>query len=79
MDKRVEALDKLAGTKKHSCDNTCKYYEKAFEHNEKACVLSDVFSVKKGEMCSTYELKTKQHRYAMLKGKKMSATNRAIF
>ena len=57
MEKIVEVLDELSGVKKQKCDSSCKYYEKAFEHNEKACVLSDVFSVKKGQMCSTYESK----------------------
>ena len=57
MEKIVEVLDKLLDVKKHKCDNSCKYYQIAFEHRDRVCVLSDVFSVKKGELCSTYEKK----------------------
>ncbi len=45
---------------KEKCDSKCKYYEKKFEHNKKACTLSDVFSVNKGEPCSNFELKDKK-------------------
>jgi hypothetical protein len=57
MNKIVEILNESCGSKKHICDSTCRYYVKAFEHNDKACSLSDVFSVKKGVPCSTYEQK----------------------
>ena len=57
MKKIVELLDKSLRVKKHKCDNSCKYYQIAFEHRDRACVLSDVFSVKKGELCSTHEKK----------------------
>jgi len=52
-----ELLDKLDGNKKEICSCKCEYYEKAFEHNERACVLSDVYSVKIGKSCSTFEIK----------------------
>lgn len=55
MNKINKNLEEVHGIKKVKCSNKCKYYETAFEHNEKACVLSDVFSVKKGELCSTFE------------------------
>ncbi len=35
--------------KREACDEKCKYWK--FPHLETACVLSDVFSVKKGELC----------------------------
>jgi hypothetical protein len=37
------------------CDTGCKYY--VFSHSEVPCVLSDVYSVKKGEKCYIYEVK----------------------
>ena len=46
-------LDRLEGKKKTPCDAGCKYYK--FSHLDTACVLSDVFSVKKGEDCYIYE------------------------
>lgn len=57
MDKICKKLDEKFKVKKTPCNSNCKYYEKAFEHNPKACVLSDVFSVKIGEPCSTFENK----------------------
>ena len=50
-----EKLDEIEGKKKIPCSSKCKYYCKAFEHRDKACILSDVFSVKIGEPCSTFE------------------------
>jgi hypothetical protein len=44
---------KLEGKTPHKCDNTCKYFR--FPHLEVACVLSEVFSVRKGELCYNYE------------------------
>jgi len=52
-----EMFDRLEGKNKIKCSNKCKYYQEAFEHRERACVLSDVFSVKIGEPCSTFEEK----------------------
>lgn len=41
------------------CDNQCKYYCKAFDHefSDKACSLSDAYSVNKGSECSYYDQK----------------------
>ena len=44
-----DLLNKAEGKKKVKCTSACKYYK--FPHLETACLLSDVFSVKKGEMC----------------------------
>jgi len=37
------------------CNSGCKYYQ--LDHLETACILIDVFSVKKGEDCYIYEVK----------------------
>lgn len=58
-----DKLNKLEGKKKHKCDDTCEYWR--FPHLERACVLSDVFSVKKGDMC--YEYKKLQHTTAVIR------------
>jgi hypothetical protein len=50
MDKINEVLD--SKSTKIKCDKTCKNY--AFEHREVACVLSDVYSVKKNELCGIH-------------------------
>jgi len=55
-----DLLNRLEGNKKEICSCKCKYYEKAFEHNERACVLSDVYSVKIGKVCSTFEIKERK-------------------
>jgi hypothetical protein len=39
------------------CDESCKYW--SFPHLERACVLSEVFSVNKGCLCYEYKLKDK--------------------
>lgn len=39
---------------KMNCDNTCKYYQVAFEHRSSACVLSDVYSTTKGSPCAIH-------------------------
>jgi hypothetical protein len=44
---------KLEGKEPVKCDNTCKYYK--FSHLDVACVLSEVYSVKKGELCYNYK------------------------
>lgn len=36
-----------------NCNATCKYWE--FPHLENACVLSAVFSIKKGKPCYEYQ------------------------
>ena len=50
------ALDK--SEPKLKCSKSCKHYR--FDHLETPCVLSDVFSVKKGEECAIHtQLRTK--------------------
>ncbi len=46
-------LDKMDGKEKRICDSGCKNFR--FPHLERACVLSEVYSVKKGEGCYIYE------------------------
>ena len=48
----LEMLAKAEGREKHVCDPSCKYWK--FPHLDKACVLSEVFSVRKGELCTEY-------------------------
>lgn len=50
MHKLNELLDRKA--EKRPCDKSCKNY--TFEHRDVACVLSDVYSVAKGEMCAIH-------------------------
>ncbi len=45
-------LDK--GNPKKNCSESCKNYMKAFDHRSTACVLSDVYSVPRGEPCSLH-------------------------
>lgn len=54
MHKIIEIIDHHATKKK--CDKSCKHYTVAFEHRERACILSDVYSVNKGQLCSTHSL-----------------------
>jgi len=49
----LETLARVEGRKKHVCDSTCKYWR--FPHLDRACVLSEVFSVRKGEICTEYQ------------------------
>jgi len=51
-----EALDR--GMKKKPCDSGCPYYR--FDHLDVPCVLSDVYSVKKGQPCAIYEEKLEE-------------------
>jgi len=51
-------LNKIEGKIPVSCNEDCKYWR--FPHNETACVLSDVFSVKKGEVCLEFEPKKRK-------------------
>lgn len=50
MHKLNELLDR--DKKKKPCDSGCPYY--TFDHLDRPCVLSEVYSVKKGEMCAIY-------------------------
>lgn len=50
-----DLMDKAEGMQKQPCDNKCKHY--LFDHLETACVLSEVYSVRKGEGCYIKELK----------------------
>jgi len=60
VDKFCEKIDQIEGKQKVPCSAACIYYEKKFEHNPKACTLSDVYSVKIGEPCSTFEQKVEK-------------------
>lgn len=55
-----EMIGYLVKKEKHICDESCKYYQEAFSHRDRACVLSDVYSIKIGEPCSTYEEKNQK-------------------
>jgi hypothetical protein len=48
-------LDILEGKQPKICDDGCRYY--SFPHLETACVLSEVYSVRKGEPCYIYAVK----------------------
>ena len=48
-------LDKLEGKEKKTCDGGCEHYR--FPHLKTACVLSEVYSVPKGEGCYIYKEK----------------------
>jgi len=48
-------INKIEGRKATACNDTCEYW--CFPHLDKACILSDVFSVKKGEPCYEYKPK----------------------
>jgi len=50
MNKINEVLDRKS--KKKNCDSTCKNY--TFDHLNVACVLSDVYSVPKGNPCAIH-------------------------
>jgi len=49
-----DLLNRIEKRKAIKCDSDCKYF--MFAHLETACVLSDVYSVKKGELCFEYRL-----------------------
>lgn len=49
------ALDKLEGKQPVKCNDRCENWK--FPHLDTACVLSDVFSVKKGEPCYIFKKK----------------------
>jgi len=50
-----DKLNKVLECDPVPCNDTCRYWR--FPHFEKACVLSDVFAVKKGEPCYEYQNK----------------------
>lgn len=54
-DPRATMLDIIEGKKPMICDEDCKYFR--FPHQVVACVLSEVFSVAKGQMCYIKKLK----------------------
>jgi len=49
------ALDRIVGKKAVACNSECEYWK--FPHLETACVLSDVFSVCKGQPCFVFKAK----------------------
>jgi len=48
-----DKLNKAEGREPVTCNDTCRYW--AYPHMSKACILSDVFSVRKGEPCYEYQ------------------------
>jgi len=50
-----DLLDRLEGKVSRNCDSGCKNY--MFDHLDNACVLSEVYSVKKNKPCYIYEVK----------------------
>lgn len=46
-------LDRAEGKQAKKCDSGCKHYR--FDHLDTPCGLSEVFSVKKNELCYIYE------------------------
>ena len=51
-----DAINRLGKRVPVPCSDQCQYWK--FAHLDRACVLSDVFSVRKGEPC--YEFKEKE-------------------
>lgn len=54
-DERCNKLDKLDGKVKRTCDKGCVNFR--FPHLDRACVLSEVYSVTQGEGCYIYKEK----------------------
>ena len=50
-----DIINKIEKRKSTPCNNTCEYYR--FPHLERACILSEVYSVRKGELCFEYKAK----------------------
>jgi len=48
-----EQLSRLEGTSPKKCTDECEYFK--FPHLPCACVLSEVFSVNKNELCYTFK------------------------
>ena len=53
-----DALDRAEGKQSRICDSGCKNYR--FDHLDTACVLSEVYSVRKDQPCYIYEIKIKE-------------------
>jgi len=51
-----EVLSKAGGIVPVKCSKECDYFK--FPHLDRACVLSDVFSVNQGELCYTFKEKS---------------------
>ncbi len=47
------ALDRAEGKTAKKCDKGCKHYK--FDHLDRPCILSEVYSVLKNEPCYIYE------------------------
>ena len=56
-----DKLNRIEKRKAVVCNDTCVHWR--FPHLDNACVLSDVFSVKKGQPCFEY----KQLKYVTIK------------
>ena len=53
---RISAyLDKISGVEPVPCNKSCENWMSYLEHRERACCLSDVYSVRKGEPCYNYK------------------------
>jgi hypothetical protein len=48
-----EIISNAEGIIPKPCHSNCKYWK--FPHLDRPCVLSEVFSVKKNELCYTFE------------------------
>ena len=55
-----DILNRLEGKTAKDCDSGCGYW--AFPHLATACVLSSVFSVKKGDPCFIYKERLKPEK-----------------
>jgi len=55
-----DVLNRIEGRKTTPCNDQCRYWQ--FPHLETACVLSDVFSVKKDEPCFEFEPKKENNK-----------------
>lgn len=51
---KSKLLDKLSGKKPIKCSNKCSYFK--FPNLDRACILSDAYSVCQGDLCYIYEL-----------------------
>jgi hypothetical protein len=56
--KICEMLDRANGKKAIPCNHRCRHW--MFPHLDRACVLSEVYSVCKGELCYTFEEDTEE-------------------
>lgn len=53
-----DVLNRIEGRRTVPCNDQCRHWK--FPHLETACVLSDVFSVKKDVPCFEFEPKNEQ-------------------